>query len=273
MIDPALEPLYALKGASATRARAYTALEARSAALRDRADLVRDVAYGPGPRQRLDVFTRDGIGAPIFVFVHGGYWRALEKEIFLALAAPFAARGWVAINLEYGLRPEFAFREIVDQVTEAVAFIATRSGRWGGDGGRIVLAGHSAGGHMVAWAAAKPSLPIRAVAPISGIFDLEPLLHTSINADLGLDAATARALSPQHRLPAVMPPTLALVGGGETEGFKAQTRNYAAALRAAGHPAEDHAAGDYDHFTICEALADPDSDVFARLAAFAEAAV
>lgn len=279
MADPAVEPLYALKGASQTRDAAYGELREKSEALSGRAGLLQDVAYGPHPRQRLDVFTQQG-GAPIFVFVHGGYWRALAKDIFLAQAAPFADRGFVAVNVEYALRPEATVPQIVEQVLDAIAFVAGHAADYGGRADRMVLCGHSAGGHMVAWAAATDwaargvaGLEIAAVVPVSGVFDLAPLRETSINDDLQLDAATAESLSPLHYLARPMPPTLALVGGAETLGFQAQTQAYAAALRNSGHNVESFVADGLDHFTICQALADPESETFARVAAFVDAHV
>lgn len=274
MIDPAVEPLYALKGASQTRETAYRVLRETSDAQRGRSDLLADIAYGRGPRERLDVFTQAG-GAPVFVFVHGGYWRALEKDNFLALAAPFAARGFVAANVEYGLRPDYSVPEIIEQVLDAIAFVADNAAGFGGRADRMVLCGHSAGGHMVAWAAATDwaargvgGVDIKAVVPVSGVFDLQPLLATSINGDLKLDDQTARGLSPMHSLERPMPPTLALVGGAETEGFRQQTLAYTAALRDAGRDAQSFVADGLDHFTICQALADPQSPTFARVAAF-----
>lgn len=277
MVDAAIEPLYALKGASATREVAYAALREKSAALHGRANLITDVSYGPHPRQRLDVFGQDG-GAPIFIFVHGGYWRALDKEMFLAQTAPFADRGYVAVNVEYGLRPDLTVAQIIAQVLEAIAFVAMNAERYGGRADRVVLCGHSAGGHMVAWAAGVDwpghgvhALQINAVLPVSGVFDLVPLRQTSINDDLLLDAETAVSLSPMHNVARRMPPTLALVGGAETRGFQEQTQAYVSTLRAAGHEAQSFVADGLDHFTICQALADPQSPAFAQIAAFLEA--
>ena len=274
-----LEGQYSLRGGSTTREAAYADLRARSEALRTRPGLRADIQYGPTPRERLDVFTQRG-GAPVFVFIHGGYWRALEKEIFLALCAPFADRGFVAINVDYGLRPEFTVPEIVAQILQAIAFIAGNATSYGGLADRIVICGHSAGGHMAAWAAGTDwrtfgveELDIRAIIPISGIFDLEPLRQTSINDDLALDADTARALSPIHRLDRPLPPTLGVVGGGETQGFIDQTHNFGTALQAAGHAAEVLIANGLDHFSICQALAEPGSAVFAHVIGFIESRI
>lgn len=282
MSDLSLEPLYSLRGRSTTREAVYSELRQRSAALRTDPTLRLDVPYGPTPRERLDVFTqRDG--APVVIFVHGGYWRALDKDIFLALCAPFAQAGFVAINVEYGLRPDFTVPEIVAQVLQAISFIAGNAAKFGGRADRIILCGHSAGGHMVAWAAGidwrargVEGVEIRGVVPISGIFDLEPLLRTSINDDLKLDSDSARGLSPIHltdRRQLSLPPTLAMVGGQETQGFLDQTRLFNTALQVAGHDAQMYIADGLDHFSICQALADPGSAVSARLMAFIEAQI
>lgn len=276
MAENELEALYSLRGGSTTREAAYADLRGRSAALHGQPKLLLDVPYGPTARERLDVFTQEG-GAPIYIFIHGGYWRALDKDIFLALCAPLAARGFVAVNVDYGLRPDFTVPEIVAQVLQAIAFIANNAVRYGGRADRMVLCGHSAGGHMVAWAATVDwqalgvkEIEISAVVPVSGLFDLEPLLATSINDDLALDAGTAREMSPIHRAGRPMPPTLSVVGGDETLGFQDQTRHYNAALQTAGHTAKMLTGDGLDHFSICQALADPDSAVFKSVAAFIE---
>ena len=279
MSNTKLEELYSLRGRSATREVVYAELHRRSKALRSQPDLLVDLSYGATPREHIDVFTQQG-GAPVFIFVHGGYWRALEKDIFLAVCAPFADRGFVAVNVDYGLRPEFTLPEIVAQVLRAITFIAGNAASYGGRADRIVLCGHSAGGHMVAWAASEDwrargveGIEIKAVVPVSGIFDLGPLRQTSINDDLALDANTARRLSPFYHLSRPLPPMLCVVGGRETKGFLDQTQQYNTALQAAGHMSQALIAEGLDHFSICRALADPDSAVFARVMDFMEAQI
>jgi len=251
----------------------------RSEELSSRPDLLSDLPYGATPRERLDVFVQKE-NSPIFIFVHGGYWRALEKDIFLAICAPFADRGFVAVNVEYGLRPNFTVPEIVEQVLSAITFIADNAARFGGRADRIVLCGHSAGGHMVAWAAPEnwrtrclEEIQIRAVVQISGIFDLEPLRQTSINEDLALDADTARRLSPFYHLSRPRPPTLGVVGRLETKGFIDQTRNFNTALQAAGHTSQSLIVEGLDHFSICQALADENSTVFSHIIEFMKAQI
>ena len=277
MSNTDLEEFYSLKGRSGTRELIYAQLRKRSEALSARPDLLSDLPYGATPRERLDVFVQEK-NAPIFIFVHGGYWRALEKDIFLAICAPFADRGFVAVNVEYGLRPDFTVPDIVEQILRAVTFIGDNAVSFGGRADRIVLCGHSAGGHMVAWAAPEnwdtrclEEIQIRAVVQISGIFDLEPLRQTSINQDLALDADTARRLSPFYHLGRQRPPTLGVVGGLETKGFIDQTQKFNTALQAAGHASQTFIAEGHDHFSICQALADQNSTVFSRVIEFANA--
>ena len=277
MSNTDLEEFYSLKGRSGTRELIYAQLRKRSEILSARPDLLSDLPYGATPRERLDVFVQEE-NAPIFIFVHGGYWRALEKDIFLAICAPFADRGFVAVNVEYGLRPDFTVPDIVEQILRAITFIGDNAVSFGGRADRIVLCGHSAGGHMVAWAAPEnwdtrclEEIQIRAVVQISGIFDLEPLRWTSINGDLALDANSAEKLSPIHRLDLQLPPTLGVVGGQETQGFLDQTRNFNTALQASGHIAQTLVAGHLDHFSVCRAIADPDSALFHRVIAFIDA--
>ena len=277
VIDPSLEALYSLKDRSTTRETVYSNLRRRSEAVRAQPNVICDIAYGPTPRERIDVFTQQG-GAPVFVFVHGGYWRAFEKDTFLALCAPFAARGFVSVNVDYGLRPEFTVLEIVEQVLRAIAFIGKNALSYGGRAECIILCGHSAGGHMVAWAAGTDwrtlgagDIDIRAIIPVSGIFDLEPLRWTSINGDLALDAISAEKLSPINRLDLQLPPTLGVVGGQETQGFLDQTRNFSTALQASGHIAQTLVAEHLDHFSVCQAISEPDSALFHRVNAIIDA--
>ncbi len=279
MSDAELEELYSLRGRSATREEVYTELHRRSEALRSRPDLLHDLTYGATSRERIDVFTQEG-GAPVFIFIHGGYWRALEKDTFLAVCEPFADRGFVAANVDYGLRPEFTVPEIVAQVLRAIIFIADNAASYGGRADRIVLCGHSAGGHMAAWAASEvwrahgvEEIEIKAVIPVSGIFDLGPLRQTSINDDLAMDANTAHRLSPFYHLSRPLPPMLCVVGGRETKGFLDQTQQFNIALRAAGHMSQVLIASGLDHFNICQALANSDSAVFARVMDFMEAQI
>ncbi|MBV9992089.1 MAG: alpha/beta hydrolase [Alphaproteobacteria bacterium] len=215
------------------------------------------VAYGDGPRQAVDVFGPAGTFAragtlregPLALFIHGGWWRAMERESFSHMARGLNAHGVAVAVAGYDLCPQVTIGAIVDQMRAAAGMLAK--------GRRIVAFGHSAGGHLAAVLASTVPEAVAAGYAISGVFDLEPLIHTSMNADFGLDAATARALSPLHMPPA---PFDSVVGGLESNAFKAQSR----ALSRRWGAAYGEAAG-ANHFTVLDALADPDSTMVARL--------
>jgi arylformamidase len=204
-----------------------------------------DLAYGPGERQRLDLFHADaGHAAPIALFIHGGYWQGLDRSFASHLARGLLAHGIAVAVPSYDLCPHVPLAAIVDQMRAAARFLAGH--------GRLVLAtGHSAGGHLAAMLLADGLVP--AALPISGLFDLAPLIPTSINTALGIDAAAAFALSPLFR-PRPAGRLHAIVGGAEGPEYLGQSTRLAAAWggRATGLPG-------HDHFTIPGLLADPGS--------------
>ena len=210
------------------------------------------LAFGKTARQAVDIFGDDVAGAPLALFIHGGWWRAMERESFSHLARGLNARGIALAVTGYDLCPQVTIGEIVEQMRAASRMLARRRG------GRIVAFGHSAGGQLAAVLASTMPDAVAARLAISGVFDLTPLIHTSMNADLGLDADTARALSPLHMPPA---PFDCVVGGLESNAFKAQSRALAQAW-GASYLEIDGA----NHFTVLDPLCDPDSAMVARLA-------
>src|SRR3954471_5358960 len=155
------------------------------------------ISYGPGARHTIDVFPSRGEG-DLVVFIHGGYWQALDGSFFSHLASGLDAHGVSVAIPSYDLCPQVSIHEIIDEMRTALRALA-RFGR------RLVLSGHSAGGHLAAclmatdWRSTDAALPkdfVKAAYAISGLFDLAPLLGTSINLALGLDKAAARRASP-----------------------------------------------------------------------------
>ena len=215
----------------------------------------RDVRYAEHERCRFDLFPA-GPGAPVIAYYHAGYWQGRDKDLFLFLAEPFVQAGitWAAVN--YPLCPETSLDELMVAAREAIQSIRARTG------GRVVAAGHSAGGHI----AAELGLAGLAdgVAALSGVYDLTPLLATPLNDALQLDAAAARRHSPVSRVSAVVPACF-IVGGAETPAFQAQN----AAMAAAWPGSTALTAEGADHFTLLERLADPASVVFAAVASLA----
>lgn len=219
-----------------------------------------DIAYGPSDRNRLDLFLPEGPIKGLIVFVHGGYWLWFDKNSWSHLAAGALARGWAVAMPSYDLCPDVSITEISRQVATAVAQSAKEVA------GPISLAGHSAGGHLVARMLDKDLLPadvavrLRNVVSISPVSDLRPLLRTSMNENFKLDNAAAAAESPvlmQNRYDAKV---TVWVGGDERPSFLDQARWLAEAWDC------DHViAPAKHHFDVIDALCDADSDMVARL--------
>lgn len=226
----------------------------------------RSLAYGPGGRNRIDFFSGSGDG-PIVVFIHGGYWQALDGSSFSHCARGLNAHGIDVAVPSYDLCPQVSVETIILQMRAAARELA-RLGR------PLVISGHSAGGHLAAcllatdWRALDASLPrelVIAAYAISGLFDLEPLLSTSINKALQLDAASARAASPLLWQPPSHGSLDAVVGGHESAEYLRQSYIITEAWGAAGLPTRYGTIAGANHFTAIAPLADPVSSVVLRL--------
>lgn len=223
----------------------------------------RTVAYGPGAREVMDVFEA-GQGAPVVVFIHGGYWQALDRSWFSWVAPAFLAHGVGLAIPSYDLCPEVRLERIVDQMRAAVDRIAQEAGR------RPVVVGHSAGGHLAACLLSEGRT--EAAVAISGVFDLAPLIPTSLNTALRLDQAEAEALSPIHWPVPAGAVLDCVVGGAETQAFRDQSRVMADLWRAGGAEARFEALDDLNHFTVLDPLADSSSGLVKRIVALAREA-
>ncbi len=243
--------------------------EQAAATRRLRACLI-DLNYGESAGERLDLFPARKDGAPLLVFIHGGYWRSLDKSDFSWLAPPFVNHGVSVALVNYGLSPKTPMEEIVRQMLRAHAWLYRNGDRFGFDPTRMFTAGHSAGAHLTAmmmaalWPAFASDLPadlVRGGLAISGIYDLEPLLYAPfVAADLQLNARRARMLSPIY-LPAATPaPLYTAVGGRETSEFRRQN-----ALIGKAWPknlVRDVPMPSWHHLNVIDELADPESPLF-----------
>lgn len=235
--------------------------EATAAGFRDKAEGAElDLAYGPEPRQRLDLFRPQGEAQGLLIFVHGGFWRMLDKSYWSHLAAGALARGWAVAMPSYTLCPETSIAGITREIAKAVSLAAEAVA------GPIALTGHSAGGHLVARMLARGMLPetvaarLSHVMPISPLSDLRPLMQTSMNADFKLDEAAAVAESPIFMEDRVDCPVTVWVGGAERPAFLDQ----AGWLSDAWGCDLVEAAGKH-HFDVVDALVDQESEMLARL--------
>jgi arylformamidase len=223
------------------------------------------IAYGPGPREIMDLFSA-GDEAPIAVFLHGGYWQALDKDWFSGLAPTLLAHGVSLAIPSYDLCPAVRLGTILRQVRAAVDAVRRRTAA------RAVVFGHSAGGHMAACMLSEGRAS--AAVAISGVFDLRPLIPTSLNAALDLDEREAAALSPIHwPVPNGSTPggTVldCVVGADESPEFLRQSRMMADHWGAQGVETRYEALAGLNHFTVLDPLFDPDSALVRRIAALA----
>jgi len=237
-----------------------------SAAARARLEAALDVPYGDAASETLDVFRPKQRGAPVLVYLHGGYWRALDKRDQSFVAAPFVDAGAMVVLPNYALCPAVTIETIALQLVRALAWVHRHAAGFGGDPARIVLAGHSAGGHLAAlllccdWASVGADLPPRLVGSalaVSGVFELEPLRHAPFLApDLRLDAASARRLSPALLPRPAGRRLYAVVGANESAEFLRQNRLIARAWGAATVPVCETVPGRH-HMDVLHDLADP----------------
>ena len=240
----------------------------RSAA---RADL--DQPYGPGERQRYDLYRSGAPDAPLLVYIHGGYWQLGSREDTAFVARAFTAAGIDVALPSYSLCPAVTVLEIIDELRRCLAALWTATAK------RPVVAGHSAGGHLTAAMLATdwgtmPGVPadlVRAGCSISGVFDLAPLIPTTMNRALRLDDDIAARASPLLWPPPSADRTLvAAVGGEETPEFHRQSRAMTERWASAGIATEYLSIAGANHFTVVDELTRSDSVLVARIAALTQ---
>lgn len=235
------------------RVEVYARFDAASALVRAATRFRRNVPYGDHPRETFDLFE-PRVGAPLFVFIHGGYWQSLDKDRYSFVAGAMARHGFSVALPNYPLAPEMPLEGIVESIGRCIPAIinAMRAPPpfW-------VISGHSAGGHLAAMAAlgAPSDLPsLTACIPISGIFDVAPIVETSLNAALRLDIGRAKALSPIRRSPSFCR-LVAVVGAEETPDFLEQSRRFTSHWGTSGAAARLQALPGRNHYTIlCDLL-------------------
>ena len=235
--------------------------------------VLRDFAYGSLPGERLDLFESQtaGTAQPLLLFIHGGYWQSLDKTDFAYLAPPFLDRGVAFASLNYSLAPEASIEQMVEQCRNAILALRRESGRLNIDPKRVVVCGHSAGGHLATmmaltqWHSLEPSLtaaPFRAGCSISGLYDLEPVRLSYQNEILNLDPEVSARVSPQNCLRDPALPFLCAVGADETEEFLRQQRLFVSEAEALGWPITPMECDARNHFSVIDSLADPEHDLF-----------
>jgi arylformamidase len=224
----------------------------------------RDLRYGPAPRARIDFFPApDSASRPgLLVYIHGGYWQELSKDRSAFLAPAWHAAGLAHAVVGYTLAPEARLPQIVAECRAALAWLRAHAEALRFDAGDVVVAGSSAGAYLAAACAdGSPAAP-RGIVSVSGIFDVSPLVGTSINDALGLDVPTAASLD-LLRAPQRFAPAVVAHGETETAEFKRQSRAFAARLAADGTPCASLEVAGRNHFDVIFELGNPVSPLFA----------
>ena len=236
-------------------------------------DCERDISYGPRAEEILDIFKPANVdNAPVLIFIHGGYWRALDKKDHAFLPKPFVDAGVLVVSINYTLCPEVKIDEITRQARAACAWVWRNAASYGGDPDRVHVFGHSAGGHLAAavaptdWPEYEAGLPkglLKSATPISGLFDLQPILLISVNNDVHLDPDSAGRCSPANSAPGHDIAMTIAVGGAETKEFRRQSQylheRWDNKLRSIDYLEADGA----NHFTVIENMVDP-SNILTR---------
>lgn len=211
------------------------------------------IAYGPTPRQALDLYVPgDGGTGALFMFIHGGYWRRFSKADHSFAAQGFLEHGIAVAIVDYDLCPDVTLDTIVDQVRRCLAFVHAHAREWGADPGRVHVGGHSAGAHLTAMLLADDASAARIAGAhcMSGIYETPAVLRISVNAEVRLDAGMAARNDAFARAPVRAVPVTVSVGGAEPEGWKAQSAGYADRLEAAGCPVRRVESPGCDHFSM-----------------------
>ena len=263
-----LERQYNARAAVPNCEKIFDSWRARSADYRQQSLCELDVSYGVSESETLDLFIPDRSNAPVLIFIHGGYWRSMDKSDFSYLAEGFVDRGGLVVVVNHGLCPTVTMDDIVQQMRAACEWVWRTCSKYGGDPSRIHVSGHSAGGHLTAvlmatdWPALTAGLPphvIKSGIAVSGLFELEPMLYLPLNENLKLEWDSAHRNSPIFLKPRTDAPLSIVVGSEESEEFRRQSHDFTDKWRGWGARVEYVELSGLNHFTILDRMKNPDN--------------
>ena len=241
---------------------------AQSAKARETIPGLYDLRYGKIEKQTMDVHIPQQCadGAPLVVFIHGGYWRALDKNDHSFVVPPMLDSGAVVANVNYDLCPQVTLDDIVEEIAQAVSYCHRNGQQWSADPKKIILVGHSAGAHLAAQMLLRRWPPsqlangaIHAVAAITGVFEPEVILNVSVNEEAQISAQTAQRQTCLGREFTAQPTVLVAVGGDEPEGWIGQSESFAGQCVDAQLPTQMMIEPETNHFTVLENAVDGQS--------------
>ena len=235
-------------------------------------DCFKDVQYGNDEPQKLDIFPAAVDRAPILVDIHGGGWRSGSRNIRSFPASSVTKAGVMWVPIDYGLAPNYSIHQMVDHVRSAIVWLYHNVSKYGGDPSKLYVSGNSAGGHLTGcilmpdWHKnfGVPSDIIKGACAISGVYDLQALVHAEYgyNDELGMDIETAQKYSPLFNLPAKGCPLIVSYGAPEPNEFRRQSRVYYEAWKDGGFPATEIVVNGAHHFAMSRQMSDPNSALF-----------
>lgn len=269
-IDAQYNPSLPVADPAAEMQHFVTQAQRARATLRD----VQDVRYGPTLAETLDIFPAEQPNAPVFVFIHGGYWRALSSKEFAGIALGLQPLGITSVLINYALCPAVTIDEITRQTRAALAWVLRHIHEHGGDPTRVAIGGHSAGGHLTAmalqtrWAEdyGLPADPFKAAVLVSGLYDLAPLRYSYLQPKIQLDDGVIRRNSPAFGVRPCTTPIHITWGGAETSEFARQSQVFHDAWQAAGNTSELMPVPGANHFSAIHGFETPDGHLARWLA-------
>jgi arylformamidase len=221
-----------------------------------------DIPYGSLEREKIDYFSA-GPNTPVVIFIHGGYWQSRSKNDFAFLADYYLKEGVSVAMVGYPLAPQANMDQIVASLEKAVKFISQHLKEWGGNRNNVVLSGWSSGGHLSV--TSMNGMKVKAVIPISGIFELEPLIGSYLNKNLQMDQAIAKRNSPMLNLPKGKTPIYLFVGGSELSEMRRQSYDFANELKANNYPVFFVDISGKNHYTMLEQFEFPEGVIHSQI--------
>ena len=216
-----------------------------------------DLVYGDRPTQVLDLFHAGGSACPLHIFIHGGYWQELSHKESSPMAPMLLEQGNAFAAINYTLAPDASIEDMILECQQAIEWLIANADHLDIDAGDLTISGHSAGAQLISmsllrWKELGSDIfrRIRKVLLISGIYDLTPLLSTSINIELGLDHEAALQLSPAHRPAKFDMPVVVIVAEQDTGEFRRQAREYYQQLKTQGSRVDFLEVIGKNHFDI-----------------------